>query len=356
MAGRVHFIGPSGCGAVEADCALVRFNLLGQSPAFVAAMQFVRRFAPCPATVLVQGETGTGKELVARALHYLSDRSAGPFVPVNCGAIPDALFESELFGHARGAFTGARDAREGLIAQARGGTLLLDELEALSPRGQVAMLRFLQSQEYRPVGGAVARDPDVRVIGSTNVDLAALAARGEYRHDLVFRLEVLAIALPPLRARGDDAVLLAEAFLERLARQYGRAPLRLGEDARGFLRSHAWPGNVRELENLVHRAFLLADGPELRLPATGQVPHAAPAAAPGQPSPLTSVSFRAAKAKAIESFERAYVAELLARAQGNISLAARLAGKERSRLSKLIRKHGFSGAAFRAAISRSVSL
>jgi DNA-binding NtrC family response regulator len=354
MAGRIHSVGSSGCGVVEVDSALVRFNLLGQSPAFVAAMELVRRFAPCPATVLLHGETGTGKELVARALHYLSDRSAGPFIPVNCGAIPDSLFESELFGHARGAFTGAGDAREGLIAQARGGTLLLDELEALSPRGQVAMLRFLQNQEYRPVGGAVVRDPDVRVVGSTNVDLAALAARGDYRRDLVFRLEVLAIALPPLRTRGDDVVLLAEAFLERLARQYGRAPLCLAEDARALLRSQAWPGNVRELENLMHRAFLLTDGPVLRLPTPD--PAAAPADAEPPAAPLTSVSFRAAKAKAIESFERAYVAELLARAKGNISLAARLAGKERSRLSKLIRKHGFSCAAFRAALSRSASL
>ena len=352
MSAWLRSYGQSQRGGTDADSALVRFNLLGNSPAFLAAMRLVRRYAPCPATVLIQGETGTGKELAARALHYLSDRAAGPFVPVNCGAIPDALFESELFGHVRGAFTGAGDAREGLIGQARGGTLLLDELEALSPRGQVAMLRFLQSQEYRPVGGAMARNPDVRVIGSTNVDLAALAARGEYRRDLVFRLEVLAITLPPLRARGDDVVLLAEAFVERLARQYGCAPRLLTEEARAFLRSHAWPGNVRELENLVHRALLAADGPELcfaRPVAEPEPPPAAPAV------PLTDISFRVAKARAIESFERAYVAELLARAEGNISLAARLAGKERSRLSKLIRKHGLSGAAFRAAVSRSSS-
>jgi DNA-binding NtrC family response regulator len=211
------------------------------------------------------------------------------------------------------------------------------------------MLRFLQSQEYRPVGGTVVRDPDVRVIGSTNVDLTALAARGAYRQDLVFRLEVLAIALPPLRSRDDDAVLLAQAFLDRLARQYGRQPLRLSDDARAFLRTHTWPGNVRELENLVHRSFLLAEGPELRFAVAPGSAAAAPAAPAAQPSALTSESFRAAKAKAIESFERAYVAELLARAEGNISLAARLAGKERSRLSKLIRKHGFTRGTFRSA-------
>jgi transcriptional regulator with GAF, ATPase, and Fis domain len=154
------------------------------------------------------------------------------------------------------------------------------------------------------------------------VDLAALATRREYRRDLVFRLEVLAIALPPLRARGDDAVLLAEAFLDRLARGYGRAPLRLTEDARAFIRAHTWPGNVRELENLLHRSFLLTDSSELRFPAAAGGAADASAAPAEQPSVLTSVSFRAAKAKAIESFERAYVAELLARAEGNISLAA----------------------------------
>jgi DNA-binding NtrC family response regulator len=310
-------------------------------------MRLLERFAPCAATVLIQGETGTGKELAARALHYLSDRRSGPFIPVNCGAIPDALFESELFGHVRGAFTDARDARLGLVAQARGGTLLLDELEALSPRGQVAMLRFLQSQEYRPVGGSLVGDPDVRVVGSTNVDLAALAARGEYRQDLVYRLKVLTVDLPPLRERGEDVVLLAQSFLARLARQYGRAPPRLHVDAIAFLRGNSWPGNVRELENLVHRAFLLSDGSELHVMSPCAAAASTARAEGGPGSTLTEVTFRTAKARAIESFERAYVVELLTRAHGNISLAARLAGKERSRLARLIRKHGYTGAAFR---------
>ena len=338
------------------DDAFARLNLLGESPAFLEVRRLVHRLAPCPAAVLIHGETGTGKELVARAMHYLSERRGGPFIPINCGAIPDALFESEFFGHVRGAFTDAREARQGLIAQARGGTLFLDELEAMSPRGQVALLRFLQDQEYRPVGGALVRDADVRIVGSTNAPLAALAARGEYRQDLLFRLNVLTVDLPPLRARGDDAVLLARAFLDGLARQYRRAPVRLAPRALAYIRAHAWPGNVRELENLMHREFLLNDGPELAIGAAAPRAHPPAPAHDSSPEALTRTSFRAAKAQAVASFERAYIAELLARSNGNVSLAARLAGKERSRLSKLIRKHGFSGADFRAGIAASSSL
>jgi DNA-binding NtrC family response regulator len=333
------------------DDAFGRLNLIGASSAFLAAWRLLQRLAPCRAPVLVQGETGTGKELFARAVHYLSDRRSGPFIPVNCGALPDSLVESELFGHVRGAFTDAREAHEGLVAQARGGTLFLDELEALSARGQVALLRFLQDQEYRPVGGRVVRAADVRVVGSTNASLDTLAARGQYRQDLVFRLNVLVLDLPPLRDREDDVVLLANAFVERLARQYGKPVLRLHPRALSFLRSHRWPGNVRELENLVHREFLLCDGPDLdpSPAATMAISHHGTAATPVAEADgtLTASTFRAAKARAVEAFERAYLAELLERARGNVSLAARLAGKERSRLSKLIRKHGLRGAAFR---------
>lgn len=329
------------------DEAFARLNLLGESPAFGEVRRLLRRLAPCRAPVLIQGETGTGKELFARAIHYLSDRRGGPFIPINCGAVPDALFESEFFGHVRGAFTDAREARQGLIAQARGGTLFLDELEAMSPRGQVALLRFLQDQQYRPVGGELVKGADVRVVGSTNAALAVLAANGRYRQDLLFRLNVLALDLPPLRSRGDDVVVLARAFLDRLARQYRRPALRLSADALAYLRAHAWPGNVRELENLMHREFLLADGPELRIASASASPVGAVRQVhQAEPTALTRTSFRAAKAQAVEAFERAYLAELLERTQGNVSLAAKLAGKERSRLSKLIRKHGFSRARF----------
>ena len=342
---------PPDCNPGPDDEAFARLNLLGESPAFLEARRLVHRLAPCHAAVLIQGETGTGKELVARAIHYLSARRGGPFIPINCGAIPDALFESEFFGHARGAFTDAREARAGLIAQARGGTLFLDELEAMSPRGQVALLRFLQDQEYRPVGGALIRDADVRIVGSTNAELDTLAARGAYRRDLLFRLNVLTIELPPLRSRGDDALILARAFLARLAAQYHRAAPGLHPGSVGYLRTHDWPGNVRELENLIHREFLLNDGPELRIGAFPRTAQRQALARAEAARGLTGSPFRAAKAQAVEAFERAYLAELLERANGNISLAARLAGKERSRLSKLIRKHGLAGAAFRPAVS-----
>jgi DNA-binding NtrC family response regulator len=327
-------------------------QFLGRSTTFLAALECIRRLAPSRATVLIRGETGTGKELAARAIHYASPRRGGPFVPVNCGAIPEALVESELFGHVRGAFTDARERRAGLIAQARGGTLFLDEIEALSLRGQVALLRFLQDQEYRPVGGALVHDADVRVVGATNAELGELAARGAYRQDLLFRLDVLVIDLPPLRERGDDVVLLAEAFLQRLCRRYARPAMRLHPDAIGRLRQHAWPGNVRELENILHRELLLSDGFELRLHSLAPAPGGAVAQCnPSHGPALTGRNFREAKAQAVDAFERAYIAELLTRTHGNVSLAARLAGKERSRLAKLLRKHGISSAAFRAPAS-----
>lgn len=331
-------------------------NLIGESPPFVAVLALVRRFASSNATALIQGETGTGKELIAGALHYLSDRRNGPFISINCGAIPDSLFEAEFFGHARGAFTDARESRPGLITQARGGTLFLDELEALCARGQVALLRFLENQEYRPVGGTIVQNADVRVVGSTNAALAQLAATGAYRHDLLFRLSVLVIDLPPLRSRGDDVVVLARAFLDRFSRQYGRPPKTLHPDSVAYLRAHSWPGNVRELENLMHREFLLRDESEVRLRETLLPSSCEPLKPRSDPQEaLTARSFREAKARAIAEFERTYIAELLRRANGNVSLAARLAGKERSRLGKLIRKHGFSLTAFRAALTESSS-
>jgi DNA-binding NtrC family response regulator len=318
----------------------VRLNLIGDSPAFLAVLRMIRRLSACDAAVLICGETGTGKELAARAIHYLGSRRNAPFIPVNCGAIPDNLFESEFFGHMRGAFTDAKESRSGVIEQAEGGTLFLDELEALSPRGQVALLRFLQDHMYRPVGAALVRTADVRVIGSTNADLGAMAKQGVYRLDLLFRLSVLVLDLPPLRARPGDAALLADRFVRRLGAEYQLTPPPLSAVARAYLDQHDWPGNVRELENLVHRALLLNEGPELSFGDAGEV--AARGSAPIDPS------FSEAKARAIAHFERTYVTELLRRTRGNISLAARLSGKERSRLGKLVKKYGLRRVAFAA--------
>ena len=320
-------------------------NLVGHAPAFLGALELVRRSAGCDATVLVQGETGTGKELVARAIHYLGTRRTFPFIPVNCGALPDSLVENELFGHVRGAFTDARDARRGLVAEAEGGTLFLDEIEVLSQKAQVALLRFLQDFEYRPLGGADVRNANVRVIAASNAELGALASTGRFLQDLLFRLNVLSIELPPLRERSRDALLLAEMFLKRFERQYGRPPKRLHPEAVSRLLAYSWPGNVRELENLLHREFLMGDGTSIRLhclaPA-GARAQAGDAAAPR----LTESSFQDAKASAIARFERAYIVELLARTRGNISQAARISGKERSRLGKMVKKYGLERASF----------
>jgi two-component system response regulator GlrR len=319
-----------------------RLNLVGESPSFRHALSLIKRVSQCDATVLIQGETGTGKELAARAIHYLSSRRPAPFVPVNCGAIPESLVESELFGHARGAFTDAKETREGVIAQARRGTLLLDEVDSLSPRSQVALLRFLQDQEYRPLGGRFVERADVRVIATTNADLGAMVARGQYRQDLLFRLALLVVDLPPLRARINDARLLSELFISRFSQQYQTAKV-LHPDTIDFLARYAWPGNVRELENLIHREFLLEDGPVIHLISAG-VPDVPPP--PIAHESITTLRFHVAKARIIADFERAYLVELLSRTRGNLSHASRIAGKERSRLGKLVRKYGLTRKTF----------
>jgi DNA-binding NtrC family response regulator len=322
------------------------FNLVGQSPAFRRVLELTRRFAACDATILLQGETGTGKELVARAIHYLGARRDFPFIPVNCGALPDSLVESELFGHARGAFTDARDARRGLIADAQGGTLFLDEIEVLTAKAQVALLRFLQDLEYRPVGGAVVRDADVRILAASNADLGELVRDGPFRRDLLFRLDVLSIDIPPLRERQGDVLILADVFLKRFARQYNRPPKSIHPDAVAGLLGHEWPGNVRELENLVHREFLMTDGPMIHLHCLSSLGSHRSDAQDAALSRLTGSRFREAKACAIAHFERAYIVELLSRTRGNISQAARISGKERSRLGKLVKKYGLERIAF----------
>jgi len=350
----------------------LQVSLLGESPAFSGLLDQVARFAGSEARLLVHGETGTGKELIARAIHDASPRRDGPFVPVNCGAIPDSIIGSELFGQSPQVVPGERRSKCGLVAQANGGTLFLDELESLSPRAQVALLRFLQDHEYRPLGASEACTADVRVISATSADLDAMAERGEFRSDLLYRLNGIAVVLPPLRQRGDDVVLLAEAFLQRTSERYGVSAKVLHADAPSTLKAYHWPGNVRELENFILREFLMTDEHELRCESllekcVDRTAHGAidesfdesfvEPDASGDASTeisetsgkLTALTFRVAKARMIEKFERAYVSELLARAGGNVSLAARLAGKERSRLGRLVRKYRLSANEFRAA-------
>jgi two-component system response regulator GlrR len=338
-----HVVSRECLGKSETACAMTRSGqssslFIGESAVFSEILGLVEKLSKCDAPVLIEGETGTGKELAARAIHYSGARRSAPFLPINCGAIPETLVETELFGHVRGAFTDAREARGGIVCQAEGGTLFLDEIEGIGARGQVALLRFLQDFEYRPVGANSPRTANLRFIAASNTNLSDLVTRGAFRQDLLFRLNVMVLRMPPLRIRGEDVMLLANAFIERFCRRYGKDAVELDPESAQWLRRYDWPGNVRELENLLHRAVLLTEGTVLRLDSLIQMPNAS-VRGPCSAS-ITQSSFRQAKARAVLAFERAYLTELLSRTGGNIAQAARLCGQERSQLNKLVRKHG----------------
>jgi two-component system response regulator GlrR len=301
---------------------------VGSSPELRAVVAQIEKVARSDAPVLIQGETGSGKELAARAIRIKSARRDGPFVAVNCGAIPDGLVETELFGHSPGAFTDARHAREGMIAHAQHGTLFLDEVDALSPKAQVTLLRFLQDLRYRPVGLSRELVANVRVIVAANQRLEYLVDEGRFRKDLLYRINILELTIPPLRDRLGDIEVLAQHFVGMYCRQYGLPPKSLHPDASLWLRQHPWPGNVRELENWVHRHVLLADGQEIR-----------PSANHNTPAASAPANFRTAKAHALAEFERTYLNRVLAATRGNVTAAARLAGKERRSFGRLLRKH-----------------
>lgn len=314
-------------------------NIIGRSPAFMEMARLILKIGECDAPVLIEGETGTGKELASRAIHYLGSRRDSPFIAVNCGAIPDTLVESELFGHHKGAFTDAKESRSGLITQAHGGTLFLDEIENLSPKGQVTLLRFLQDQHYSPLGSRTSEKADVRIITATNVDLEKLVEQGEFRQDLLFRLKILLLELPPLRARHGDAELLAQHFIRQFSAKYGKPATSLHPDTVSWMNSYAWPGNVRELENLIHREFLLAEEPQISIKckANGAEQRKSLDRRLAQ---FVNRDFNTAKATVIEDFEKKYLCNLLSLAHGNVTLAAKMAGKERRALGKLLKKHG----------------
>jgi DNA-binding NtrC family response regulator len=315
-----------------------RLNLIGRSPRFQSVLREVEQISKIDAPVLVRGESGTGKELIARAIHHLGARREMSFVPVNCGAIPENLIESEFFGHERGAFTDAKQAHPGLVSQANGGTLFLDEIESLSLKGQVALLRFLQDQEFRPLGGKHARRGDVRVVSATNADLEAMIDRGAFRQDLYFRLNVFALDLPPLRDRGDDVITLAQHFLAHYHEKYRMPEIDLSQALLSWMKTHPWPGNVRELENWAHRAVVCGRDGGIRLPPGISDPP--PGEVADWPASGLSGSFNQARMRVVENFERQYLALLLRECGGNVTLAAKRAGKERRSLGKLLKKHG----------------
>jgi two-component system response regulator AtoC len=312
--------------------------LVGESPNFIRIAEKLSVLAECRMTVLISGETGTGKELFSRAIHYRSRRSGKPFVPVNCGALPDHLFENELFGHAKGAFTDASTAEKGLVAEAEGGTLFLDEIDALSHAGQVKLLRFLQDGEYRPVGSTRSVHADVRVLAATNTDLRKRVEARLFREDLYYRLTSLSLTLPPLRERIEDVAPLAEQFLRRHASEHGQAMRELSTAALDKLMAYAWPGNIRELESVITRALTFTRSPTL------QAEHIEIAVEPA--SKPSGHSLREAKNSTIATFERRYLATLLAQHQGNVTHAAKAAGKERRSFQRLLRKHNLDRHSF----------
>ena len=314
-------------------------KLVGESPVFLAVTRTLARMARFEIPILIEGETGTGKELAARVVHYQSERANRPFIPVNCGALPETLVENELFGHERGAFTDARESRPGVITLAEGGTLFLDEIEALSAKAQVSLLRFLQDHRNRPLGAATDRRANVRIIAATNQNLERLVERGEFRSDLFFRIKILFLNLPPLRLRAGDATLLADYFLDECTRRFQQPRKRLSPQTRIWLESYQWPGNVRELENLIVRESLMADGTELV--CAPQVSPAVTAAAP------QAGSYAAAKAAVVADFERRFVRDLLTRSSGNVTRAAAEAGKDRRAFGPLLKKHGLRTSEFR---------
>jgi DNA-binding NtrC family response regulator len=308
-------------------------QLIGESPALMAEIRKIPAVARCDAGVFIAGETGTGKEMFARAVHFLSPRASRPFVPVNCGALPAELFENELFGHEAGAFTGANAPSVGLLQAADGGSLFLDEVDSLPLLAQAKLLRFLQDKEFRRLGANKTCRADVRVIAASNANIEDAVRKGRFRDDLFFRLNVIAVTLPPLRERKEDIPPLARHFVAKYARAFDTPAQTIGTPALQKLQFYDWPGNIRELENVIERSLVLCSetvlGPEhIQLRHSLQIG--------------IGESFQSLKAKMVSQFERAYLGDILREHGGNISKAAAAAGKDRRAFWELMRKHQIS--------------
>jgi two-component system, NtrC family, response regulator HydG len=314
-------------------------GLVGHSDALRHTVSLLRKVARTDANVVITGESGTGKEVVARCLHAVSHRTAKPFIPVDCASLPESLLESELFGHERGAFTGAIAQKPGVFELADGGTLLLDEIGEMSLPLQAKLLRVAQEQCFRRVGGRQEIGVNVRILSATNRDLAQACEEGIFRQDLYYRLSVITVPLPPLRDRQGDIVILANHFLESFMRTADKRIEGFTPEATVCLESHLWPGNVRELQNVVERATVLTDGPQI---TPDDLPEEVARRSGVSPRPLGSTPasspFHAAKRDVVQRFERDYLVEQLRRAHGNVSRAARDAGMNRRTLYRLIEK------------------
>ncbi len=324
-------------------------GLIGQHPAMVRIRTLIRQVAPTSAPVLITGETGTGKELVARALHALSPRRERRFVAVNCTALPETLLESELFGHVKGAFTGAIRDKRGLVEEADGGTLFLDEIGDVSPVFQGKLLRVLQEGEFQAVGETRVRRADLRIIAATNQQLQDKIERGTFRADLFFRLCVIPIHLPPLRERKDDIPLLVDHFLKKHAQRLGKEVPELSAEALNQLLHYEWPGNVRELEHVIERTLILSRGrtltPEDLFPPALS-PVRGSSLNPSPPGTL-HLPYREARRRALDEFTKAYVASLLRQTEGNVTRAAKASGLERQSFQQLMRRAGIRSEDYR---------
>ena len=316
-------------------------GLIGDSPAIREVVKVIRRAGPTDATVLLTGESGTGKEVAARALHAESRRRGGPFVALNCSALPGDLVESELFGHVRGAFTGADREREGMFEAADGGTLFLDEVGDLAAPAQAKLLRALEERTVTRLGSNKPVPVDVRVVAATHRPLDRMSAEGGFREDLLYRLRVIALHLPPLRERREDVPAIALHFLTEMAARHHRPVRGLGDGARRALLAYDWPGNVRELRNAIERAVVLAEGETIE--AADLPPQLAASAAPIRPvdAALADLPFAEARDRAVDAFERAYLQAALER-HGTVSAAARALGLHRQSLQKKLRQLGLT--------------
>jgi two-component system response regulator HydG len=298
-------------------------------------LRLAETVAPTDSTVLIQGESGTGKEVIARYIHQLSARTEGPFQSINCGALPESLLESELFGHVKGSFTGAVKDKQGLFAAAAGGTFFLDEIGETTPATQVKLLRVLQHREVIPVGATEAMPIDTRLIAATNRDLEEAMRRATFRQDLYYRLNVIALHLPPLRERDDDIPLLVESFLQRLASTRGDGEKELSDAATEAIRAYQWPGNVRELENALERAWIMTPGTRIEVSALPERVMT--------PMPSRLLDERAAPNPTLEAIERAYILWVLNAEGGNKTRAAESLGIDPSTLHRKLSRFGTEG-------------
>lgn len=311
-------------------------EIIGCHPATTEILRLVAQVADTEATILIQGESGTGKELIARALHQNSSRADRPFVAINCGALQDSLLESELFGHVKGAFTGATEDKIGWFERAHGGTIFLDEVGEMSRALQLKLLRILQTGEFSPVGSTVIRRTDARVLAATNRNLRRLVDEGRFRDDVFYRLNVIALDVPPLRDRASDIPLLAQHFLDQHGNKYGKRGLRLSPQARVQLLKYPFPGNVRELENMMERAVILCKSEEIgveELPLNLNPPESFSSAEE------SSTPFKVAKQRLLEKFERSFILDRLAESGGNISRAARASGMDVKNFFEKMKRH-----------------